>query len=87
MLSISGQYAAIAGQNSQQLLDQSLTPSNHTQHASALVKQNLKDIQVQDMLRLTQSNNNQAPQGYFSNGMSSTRNAKQANHIGGSFSM
>ena len=39
------------------------------------------------MLRLTQSNNNQAPQGYFSNGMSSTRNAKQANHIGGSFSM
>ena len=53
MLSLSNQYNAAAGQNSQQLLDQSLTPSHHQQHASALVKQNLKDIQVQDMLRLT----------------------------------
>ena len=38
------------------------------------------------MLRLTQ-NNNQAPQGYFNNGMSSTRNSKQApQHISGNFS-
>jgi len=49
-----------------------------------MVKQNLKDIQVQDMLRLTQSNTAQGPAAnYFQTGMSSTRNQKQAPQIAG----
>jgi len=69
MLSLTGQHP-YAGQSSQQQLSASLTPSNQ---AHAVVKQNLKDIQISDMLRLTQSNA-AAPLGYTN--MSSTRNSK-----------
>ena len=70
----------------------SVTPSNNnarptSQIQAALVKQHLKDIQVQDMLKLTQSNVTGGTQGYFGTGISSTRNSKQVAHISGHHSI